>query len=330
MNATPHTRTIIEQPKLIPTFKAGFDTVANRISLILLPLALDLFLWLGPHFSIKRVLQLTIQQMKNLPGLDASQLNQLTTAIQNFGDNFNLAIAIRTFPVGLTSLMWGQTPQQTPLGSAPVIQLPSYTFTFGCWVLFLIVGMTAGSIYFNQLSQVVFTNQASGKLRQLPWTILQVLVLSLAFLMLAIILSMPVIVMWSVLSIISPNVAQFILPFIAIIILWILVPLVFSPHGIFAYHQNALASMLTSTRLVRASLPGSGLFLLAGLVLSLGLDLLWSAPPDTSWLALVGIAGHAFVTTSLMAASFVYYRDIMRWAQETLQQHSASQTPSRV
>lgn len=329
MNATPHTR-IIEQPKLIPTFKAGFDTVANRISLILLPLVLDLFLWLGPHFSIKQVLQITIAQMKNIPGLDAAQLNQLTTVIQNFGDNFNLATAIRTFPVGITSLMWGQTPQHTPLGIAPVIQLPTYAFTLGCWILFLFIGITAGSIYFNQLSRVVFNNKPSGKLRELPWFVLQVIVLSLAFLVLATILSMPVMVMWSVLSIISPNIAQGILPFIAIIMIWILVPLVFSPHGIFAYHQNALASMLTSTRLVRASLPGSGLFLLAVLVLSLGLDLLWSTPPDTSWLALIGITGHAFVATSLVTASFVYYRDIMRWAQETLQQQSTSQTPSRV
>jgi hypothetical protein len=329
MNTTSHASSI-EQPKLISTFKAGFDTVANRISLIFLPLTLDLFLWLGPHFSIKQVLLSTIQQMKDVPGLDASQLNQLTTAIQNFGDTFNLAVALRTFPIGVSSLMWGQIPQQTPLGSAPIIQLPSYANTFFCWVLFLVVGITAGSFYFSQLSQVVFNNKMSGKLRQLPWAVLQVLVLSLAFLTLAILLSMPVMVMWSVLSIISPNVAQIILPFIAVIILWVLVPLVFSAHGIFAFHQNALVSMLTSTRLVRASLPGSGLFLLAGLVLSLGLDLLWSAPPDTSWLALVGIAGHAFVTTSVVAASFVYYRDIMRWVQETLQQQSASQNTSRV
>jgi hypothetical protein len=135
MNTTSHASSI-EQPKLISTFKAGFDTVANRISLIFLPLTLDLFLWLGPHFSIKQVLLSTIQQMKDVPGLDASQLNQLTTAIQNFGDTFNLAVALRTFPIGVSSLMWGQIPQQTPLGSAPIIQLPSYANTFFCWVLF--------------------------------------------------------------------------------------------------------------------------------------------------------------------------------------------------
>ena len=87
MNVTPNTRSI-EQPKLIPTFKTGFDTVANRISLILLPLALDLFLWLGPHFSIKQVLQITIRQLQALPNLNAAQVSQLSTMLQNFGDTF--------------------------------------------------------------------------------------------------------------------------------------------------------------------------------------------------------------------------------------------------
>jgi hypothetical protein len=30
---------------------------------------------------------------------------------------------------------------------------------------------------------------------------------------------------------------------------------------------------------------------------------------------LVGIAGHAFVSTALLAASFVYYRDMNAWLQ---------------
>ena len=46
-----------------------------------------------------------------------------------------------------------------------------------------------------------------------------------------------------------------------------------------------------------------------------GLGILWSAPKSESWLALVGFAGHAFVTTALLAASFVYYRDMGDWVQ---------------
>jgi hypothetical protein len=34
-----------------------------------------------------------------------------------------------------------------------------------------------------------------------------------------------------------------------------------------------------------------------------------------SWFTLVGILGHAFVTTSLLSATFVYYRNADRWVQ---------------
>src|SRR5215510_8921465 len=39
-------------PGVIGSLKAGFDAVSNHVTLILLPLALDVFLWLGPRLSI--------------------------------------------------------------------------------------------------------------------------------------------------------------------------------------------------------------------------------------------------------------------------------------
>jgi hypothetical protein len=34
----------------------------------------------------------------------------------------------------------------------------------------------------------------------------------------------------------------------------------------------------------------------------------------------VGISGHAFISTTLLSASFVYYRDINIWLQAVLEQ----------
>jgi hypothetical protein len=55
------------------------------------------------------------------------------------------------------------------------------------------------------------------------------------------------------------------------------------------------------------------MFVLALFLAAQGLNILWSVPPDDSWMLLVGIAGHAFVTTALLAASFIYYRDMNAW-----------------
>jgi uncharacterized membrane protein YdcZ (DUF606 family) len=88
---------------------------------------------------------------------------------------------------------------------------------------------------------------------------------------------------------------------------------------------SALTSMLTSMRMMRFILPGTGLFFLTIVILSQGLDLLWQVPPASSWLSLVGIAGHAFITTALLAASFRYYQDATVWLQEFLQKRMPPQ-----
>jgi len=324
----------IEFPKLIPTFKLGFDTVANRISLMLLPLIIDLFLWFAPHFSLNQLLQPFIKQIITLPGLDTPDMSETAASIQKvwqtIGEKLNLDIAIRTFPVGVPSLLSGQSPLQNPLGNPAIVEIPSYPVVMAWWLVFMICGLILGSLFFNQLARVVFLEKTAENFHHLVWVIWQVILLTVAFWALILAFSFPAMILVPVLALISPTIAQFLLPLIVLVLIWLLVPLFFSPHGIFAYHQNALVSMLTSTRLVRASLPGSGLFLLAALVLGEGLDMLWSIPPAASWLTLVGIAGHAFISTSLLAASFVYYRDIMRWVQNTAQQRINAQPAPKI
>jgi len=78
--------------------------------------------------------------------------------------------------------------------------------------------------------------------------------------------------------------------------------------------------------MARFTLPTSSLFVISVVLLTISLNYLWSVPPDDSWMLLVGIAGHAFITTALLAASFVYYRDMNTWLQTVLEQLQQKQT----
>jgi ABC-type proline/glycine betaine transport system permease subunit len=129
--------------------------------------------------------------------------------------------------------------------------------------------------------------------------------------------------MLGIFALISPLLANIALLILMFLSLWLIVPLFFTPHGIFVRRQNAFLSIYSSLRMVRFTLPTSGLFVLSIFLLSRGLDLLWSVPENGSWLTLVGFAGHAFITTVLLAASFIYYRDMTDWlkaAYERFQQ----------
>jgi hypothetical protein len=72
------------------------------------------------------------------------------------------------------------------------------------------------------------------------------------------------------------------------------------------------------------------LFVICWFLLSTGLNYLWSVPTADSWMTLVGIGGHAFITTALLSASFVYYRDMNAWLQTVFERLQQKQTTQRV
>jgi hypothetical protein len=111
------------------------------------------------------------------------------------------------------------------------------------------------------------------------------------------------------------------------------VPLFFTPHGIFVRRQNAFGSIMSSLRMSRFTLPTSSMFVLCVFLLSRGLDYLWLVPPKNSWLTVVGIAGHSFISTTLLSASFIYYRDMTNWLQNVyarFQQMSNSSSMKKI
>ena len=140
--------------------------------------------------------------------------------------------------------------------------------------------------------------------------------------------SIPVLTIISVFMLVSPALSQLAIFLIAFAMMWMALPVFFSPHGIFTRRENAWESIRSSMRMVRFTLPSSSLFVTSVFVLSYGMNLLWSIPDEKSWLSLVGIFGHAFITTALLAASFIYYQDVTAWLQLVLEKINPQQTSS--
>jgi hypothetical protein len=313
-------------PRLFNSIIAGFNTVANHIQLILIPVALDLFIWFGPHLRVKTLfLPIVNDWLQSVSALGSAEMNQLVVTnrqyFQALLEQFNLFDFLNSFPIGIPSLLSWLGQATTPLGNAPVIEAPTLSSAFLSWLIIMLAGIALGSLFFN----IVAYTTADRRMpiswgRRLLWGFIQSVSLTLILVVGLLTLGIPALMLLSIFVLISPGVAQFILLIMGFIFLWLLIPLVFSPHGIFAYGLNAITSLTTSARLVRRFLPGTGLFFLILILLSQGLDIVWRAAPSISWMALIGICGHAFITTSLLAASFIYYQGGMRWMHENLQQ----------
>jgi hypothetical protein len=145
-----------------------------------------------------------------------------------------------------------------------------------------------------------------------------VLLLSVSLILLLILLIIPISLLFSTVLLLDPTIAQIIILIVSILVLWILFPLVFSTHGIYAKKQNLITSTLTSIRLVRFFLPGAGFYLLISVFIYQGMGIIWTMAPTDSWMIMVGIIG-------LLVASFVYYNGGVKWMEENIRRLASLQ-----
>jgi hypothetical protein len=313
-------------PRLINTITEGFNVVANRIYLILFPLILDIFLWLGPHFRVKALIEPFIQNvLSDMPELatnaDLAEMSKWSKELWDvLLSHFNLVSLLRAVPIGVPSLMSSLSPIETPFGNASTIELTNFFQVFLFWGALSLLGLILGCLYFDAIARATSKNNRIFSLNGSINAVVQIFIFTIACIAAFFIFLFPTMLVVTVLSLISASLGQIVLLLFFLVMIWFLMPLIFSPHGVFVEHQTIGKSITTSVRLVRNYLPGTGLFILTAILLYQGLNLLWGNAPDTSWLTIFGIFGHAFISTGLIAASFVYYRRGMAWMENKIRQ----------
>lgn len=309
-------------PSLMKALMAGFDAISNHLGLILFAILLDLAIWFGPRLRLDSLWQSIIARPMALSGLQGADiLERMQTVFQGL----NLLGALRTFPVGIPSLMVTRSPSSAPLGTPLDWQVPTVDIALLLWISFTLLGLAAGTLYFLVVSQAALLGKVTWRqsIQYWPRACLHVILLFCVWIALLALALVPMSCFLSILlfsGIGSGTGTALILIMFAVVLLWLFMPLIFSPHGIFAYHYSVFDSIRESIRLSRWTLPTTSLFLVILVVLSEGLDALWNVPTETSWFMLVGVAGHAFITTSLLAASFIYYNDAFAWVKRLLQE----------
>ncbi len=297
-------------PGVIQALTGGFNAVANQVALIIIPISFDVFLWMGPRLKVSALISPILAKLAALqPPSEASQMGM--KILQDIIEGMNYFATMRTFPLGIFSLMTVNLSGKNPLGARIDLEIDSLFNLFAWTVLLTIAGWVGGSLYFYLTSRAALKDsQAPSPQRSL----LQAVLLSLMLSFLLTLLSLPL----GMLTVIGSMsfLANF---FTVLLIFWIGMPIFFSSHAIFLDGRNAFASIQHSFRVVRFAMPSLGWFALAALLISQGMDLLWRVPPAESWMTLVGIFGHAFISTSLLAASFIYFRNLSAWVDSALE-----------
>ena len=318
---------------IIQSLAAGFDLVTRYPGLMLLPVLLDVFLWLGPHLSAYPLFRayLDFLQSPEMQAMLASnspaQLEQLQKLLDQSGQMFNLFWWLSPTLLGVPGLMVGVPANKLPNGIPATWQVSNVLVYLVLFVVLSIAGLALSAIYWAMLaSRVRGERLGLQRIAALWWGLCQV---TLLVIVAALTVGLPTFLAALVAALFSVVAAQIVLMLGGSLLVWLGFYLAFILHGIALRDWRVIQSARASILLMRTQFPPTmGLVILA-VAIYIGMGYVWNIPASDSWLRAAGILGNAFTATGVLAATALYYmnRTQSQVASNTPQAADAAHSP---
>lgn len=321
---------------IIDALSAGFNLVRRRLWLMLVPVVLDLFLWLGPRISVGPLLQriaplLSPPATAALSAADAQTLALSRDALLEAGRSFNMFSLLTNSLLGVPGVMSVAEPAQ-PVLASPVVQVSSGWLALGALILLLLASVFIATLYLSLIAQEVTTGTISLKnlLRDVWVCGSRIVVLGVFLLGIALVFILPMSIVSAVAAVFSQGLAIMMIGAFSLAAMWVtlavLIYLFFAVSAIVLNGDGVLQAVRNSVIVVRRNMWSTlGLVVLVN-VISMGLGLVWQRMAVASWGAPIGILCNSFVGSGLAAAVFIFYRDRYARLQQEVQS-AALKTP---
>jgi hypothetical protein len=145
---------------VIDTLAKSYNLISKRVWLALLPVLLDLALWLGPQLSLVPLLQQQPDLTDAPPDLvrTMQSLEQIRHSAVELAEGFNLFSVLALFApqtLGVPSLVAGGLPKESFVQHPWVIAIRSNVAFYGWIFLLLVVGALIGCLYWGLIAQQV-------------------------------------------------------------------------------------------------------------------------------------------------------------------------------
>ncbi len=308
-------------PGVAATLAAGFDLTTRHLWLLLLPVMLDAFLWLGPRLSVRPLIMQRLQLWPQEPALAG-----MAEQVMMLAPYTNLFTLLSIPLIGVPVLLVGPAPEKTPL-AVSVTEVTSITTWLAYSVLFLLLGLLLTAVYYTLIARTVRTNARHAMPAQgeagasqptttpIPlvvhawrtWVFLLVVGIALVFAF--VLLYIPLSLVAVVASLLSPLLGTLVLLSGLVLLVWLILFAFFLPQSVALYGRLPHHALRESVQLIRRhGSSAMGLILVVILVNRLLAQFLWWME-DGTWITAVSILAHAFVSTSLLMATFIFYRD---------------------
>ncbi len=296
----------------------GFEAIQAHFWVILPPILLDILFWLGPHLTVPNSIlnQFSVLYRAN-PLLEESFPQE---QFMDLFSRYNLVTSLSPSLVGIPSLVKTQLIfDQTPIGAVSRMTMSNEGSTALLLFSMLLGGMVLATIYLKLVANAVARNSEL----QVRNSLGAVIKASLRIFGFALLLSIMLGIFSTVVFLLSAILGQFagwiVLPIVFIgfsLMLWVLLFNGFVVHGVMMQDFGIFKAVKNSIMLVRANASQMTMLFLVAYVLHIGLRMIWSYPDTDMWLFAIGIVGHAFIASAVLAATFSFYQDRVRWQSE--------------
>lgn len=310
---------------VIDCLSAGFRFLGWRLELILIPVVLDIILWLGPRFSVEALFQQAATSYGRLANADgvtpdmAQTVQQLAGSLADMGKEINLLSGLVSGAIlHVPSLLVSGIPAP----STWTIAVGSVGEALALWLLFSMVGLLIGVIYLGLLARrlpIGGLAQASGAgfaavvIRQ--W--LQVMAFVIVTGLLLLVVYVPISLIVGVLMLISPSLGSAAAFGAGALTLIVFLFLYFVSPALVMDNVLLPAAVRRSVLLVQQNLwPTLGFVVLTNFI-GLGFALLLTQLAGLGpWATVVAIVVNAYLGTGLAMALLVFYRTRLIRGQE--------------
>ncbi len=296
----------------------GFDLVAQRPALMLPPLLLDMFLWLGPRLAIPFNPALYAEMTRQI-GIEET----LSAQIQAFWEHYNLFFTLSLAPViNLPSLAARKLFWEAPL-SRKVLVPQSDLVLLAAFGVLLILGIALSAAFLRAIALSVLETMELPLPGPKNWAVMTGSLLKLASLELPFILTGLGLSAWLITAMIPQGLGVFLFSAITLLGLYLGLHLILAVPAVFMAGRQTWVALRDVFLLIQADFLGVFFLYVLSFSLYSGLNILWAAPKPTSWLQLVGLGGHAFIATGLTATLFIFYANRLEYIRALEQAFAA-------
>jgi hypothetical protein len=300
---------------VIDSLSAGYRFLGRRIELIMIPVILDLWLWLGPRLSITPLIEEFVRYYERMAGVQempavAPEMSPQILLEASQGSNLMDALVSGTL-LHVPSLL----ATIGPVSAGTVYEISSPLAAVGLFTGLSILGLLIGVLYMNLLARRLplgsgAKSATAGQLLRIilrQWLMIMLFIVLIALLLFA--GAMPVVLGSALLAFVSPTLSSILVFVYMGAVLVLLFYLYFVTAAIVVDDVPLHVAVMQSYAVARGNFLATLLFIVLTTVISVGFMLIVRQLTNLSSVGVVvAILVNAYIGSGLVLALFVFYR----------------------